>query len=102
MRRLPTAPAAAASLLLAWATVEVSGSRTVGGVVLLGSAALLAGEWRRRRGSRVAAQLLAVGLAAFVASHVIALATGAWPAVLLSALAFAWATWAVADVPRAA
>jgi hypothetical protein len=102
MRRAPTAPAAAASLLAAWAVVEASGSRPLGGVVLLLCAALLAAEWRRRRGTIVAVQLLAAGLAAFIASHLIALATGAWPAVLVSALAFAWATWALADAPRSA
>ena len=102
MRRLPTAPAAAASFLAAWAVVEASGSRTLGGLVLLLCAALLAGEWRRRRGRLVALQLLGVGLAAFIASHLIALATGAWPAVLATALAFGWATWSVADAPRSA
>jgi hypothetical protein len=89
-------------MLLAWAVVEASGSRTLGGIVLLVCAVLLAREWHRRRGARVAAQLLAVGLAVFIASHLIALATGAWPAVLVSAVALGWATWSLADAPASA
>jgi hypothetical protein len=38
-------------------------------------------------------------LAAFVASHVLALAIGAWPAVLVSAAAVAVLCWRVSDAP---
>jgi hypothetical protein len=96
-RRLPSAPLAAGVLILAWAVVAASGSRALGGAVLLAGALALALLWRARHGARTAAQLLAAGLAAFVLSHVLALALGAWPAVLIAAGAMAWATWAFAD-----
>jgi hypothetical protein len=38
-----------------------------------------------------------VGLAAFVLSHLLALAIGAWPSVLLVAAAMAAAAWTRAD-----
>jgi hypothetical protein len=44
-------------------------------------------------------QLAAVGFAAFVASHLLALVLGAWPAVLIAAAVTAWVTWTRADAP---
>ena len=54
-------------------------------------------EWRRRNDTRTAVILGCAGLAAFVLSHVLALAVGAWPAVLLVAAAIALAAWLRAD-----
>lgn len=53
--------------------------------------------WRRRHGTRTAAQLGGVGFAAFVASHLIALALGPWPAVLIVAAVTAAVAWVLAD-----
>jgi hypothetical protein len=48
--------------------------------------------WNRRRGARAAAELGCVGFGAFVLSHVLGLAIGAWPAVLVAAgITGAWA-----------
>jgi hypothetical protein len=97
MRPLPTAPLAAGSLIVSYGVVAATGSRPLGGVVLAAGGLCCIGIWRRRHGTRTAAQLGGVGFAAFVVSHVLALALGAWPAVLIVAAVTAAATWALAD-----
>jgi hypothetical protein len=96
-RQIPTAPVAAASLIAGYAVAAGTGSRPLGGVVLLAGGAWCIREWRRRHDTRTAVTLGGVGLAAFVASHLLALAIGAWPAVLLVAAVMAAAAWARAD-----
>jgi hypothetical protein len=97
VRALPTAPLAAGSLIAGYAVVAATGSRPLGGVVLAIGGLCCIRIWVRRHGTRTAARLAGVGLAAFVASHVLALAVGAWPSVLIVAAATAAATWALAD-----
>jgi hypothetical protein len=97
MRPLPTAPLAAGSLIASYGVVAATGSRPLGGVVLAAGGLCCIGIWRRRHGTRTAAQLGGVGFAAFVVSHVLALGVGAWPAVLIVAAVTAAATWALAD-----
>jgi hypothetical protein len=99
MRQLPSAPFAAGTLLAGWAAVEVTGSRPVGGVVLLCGALGCAALWRRRHGTRTALALSAVGFGAFVLSHILALAIGAWPAVLSVSAITAAIVWLKADAP---
>jgi hypothetical protein len=53
--------------------------------------------WLERDGARTAGLLAAVGLLAFALSHVLGLAIGAWPAVLLVAAATAAVCWRVSD-----
>jgi hypothetical protein len=96
-RRTPTAPVAAASLIAGYAVAAGTGSRPLGGVVLLAGGLWCVRAWNRRDGSREAAILAAVGLGAFVASHLLALAIGAWPAVLLVAAAMAAIAWTRSD-----
>jgi hypothetical protein len=97
VRALPTAPLAAGSLVAGYAVVAATGSRPLGGVVLAIGGLCCIRIWARRHGTRTAARLAGVGLAAFVASHVLALAVGAWPSVLIVAAATAAATWTLAD-----
>jgi hypothetical protein len=97
MRPLPTAPLAASSLIASYGVVAATGSRPLGGVVLAAGGLCCIGIWRRRHGTRTAAQLGAVGFVAFVVSHVLALGVGAWPAVLIVAALTAAATWTLAD-----
>jgi hypothetical protein len=97
MRPLPTAPLAAGSLIAGWAVVAATGSRPLGGVVLALGGLCCVLVWTRRHGARTAARLSGVGLGAFVASHVLALALGAWPSVLIVAAATALAVWLLAD-----
>jgi hypothetical protein len=97
MRPIPTAPVAAGAFVLGYAVVASTGSRPLGGVVLLIGGAWCGRAWMARHGSRTAARLLGVALGAFVASHLLALAIGAWPAVLLVAAAMAAVAWTQAD-----
>jgi hypothetical protein len=96
-RVTPTAPVAAGTLIVGYAVAAGSGSRTLGGVVLVIGGLWCARAWSVRHGTRTAAVLTAAGLFAFAVSHVLALAIGAWPAVLLVAGAMALATWLRAD-----
>ncbi|MGA9875428.1 MAG: hypothetical protein WBQ21_06425 [Solirubrobacteraceae bacterium] len=97
MRPIPTAPVAAASLIVAYAVAVSTGSRPLGGVVLAIGGLWCIQAWRRRHGTRTAATLACVGFGAFVISHVLALAIGAWPSVLLVSAVVAAVTWTRAD-----
>ncbi len=97
MRMIPTAPVAAASLVVGYAVVVATGSRTLGGVVLALGGLWCIHAWLQRHGTRTAATLGCVGLGLFIASHLLALAIGAWPSVLVVAGAMAWAAWVRAD-----
>jgi hypothetical protein len=101
MRSLPTAPLAAGCLIVGYAVAAASGSRPLGGVVLIAGALPCMRAWTLRRGPRTATALAGVGLAALILSHIVALATGAWPAVLLSAAVMGAAAWLYADAPAA-
>lgn len=94
---LPTAPLAGASLIIGYAVAVSTGSRPLGGLVLLAGGLCCVRVWHRRHGARLAAQLTGVGLAAFVLSHVLALALGAWPSVLLCSAVVAVVVWLRAD-----
>lgn len=97
VRRTPTAPVAAASLIAGYAVAAGSGSRPLGGVVMLAGGLWCVREWTRRNDARTALVLACTGLAAFVISHVLARAIGAWPSVLLVSAATALAAWLLAD-----
>jgi hypothetical protein len=97
VRLTPTAPVAAGSLIAGYAVASASGSRPLGGVVLLAGGLWCVRAWTQRNDTRTAVTLACTGLAAFVLSHVLALAIGAWPAVLLVAAAMAAAAWLRAD-----
>jgi hypothetical protein len=94
---VPTAPVAAGSLIVGYAVAAGTGSRPLGGVVLAAGGLWCIQAWNRRHGPGTAAALAGVGLAAFALSHVLALAIGAWPSVLLVAAAVAAAAWTRAD-----
>jgi hypothetical protein len=97
VRLTPTAPVAGATLIFGYAVAASTGSRPLGGVVLLAGGLWCIRAWKRRHGARTAATLACVGLGAFVLSHVLALAIGAWPSVLLLAGVVAAAVWSRAD-----
>jgi hypothetical protein len=77
--------------------VAATGSRPLGGAVLLACGAAVVLIARARRGRPAAVRVAAAGLAAFVLSHVLGLLTGAWPAVLLTAAALGTYVWVVVD-----
>jgi hypothetical protein len=95
--RTPTAPVAAVTLIAGYAVAAGTGSRPLGGVVLLAGGLWCVRAWSRRNDTRTAAVLACAGLAAFVLSHVLARAIGAWPAVLVVAAGMAVAAWLRAD-----
>jgi hypothetical protein len=101
MRRdLRTAPLAAAGLIAGYAVAAASGSRPLGGVVLAAFGVACVWVWLGRDGVRMTVILTGVGLLAFALSHVVALLTGPWPAVLLAAAAAAAASWRLSDSRR--
>jgi len=53
--------------------------------------------WLRLHGAGTAVRLACVGLGAFVISHLLALAIGAWPSVLVISAIVAATVWAQAD-----
>ncbi len=97
VRPAPTAPLAAGSLIASYAVVAATGSRPLGGAVLAIGGCCCIGLWRKRHGARTAVTLAGVGLAAFVVSHLLALAVGPWASVLIVAAATAAVTWVLAD-----
>jgi CHASE2 domain-containing sensor protein len=92
---------AAASLIAGFAVAVSTGSRALGGAVLAIGGLWCIQAWRRRHGKRTAVILACVGLGAFAISHVLALAIGAWPAVLLVAAVVAVVAWTQADTRTA-
>lgn len=97
MRAIPTAPVAAASLIVGYAVVVATDSRPLGGVVLALGGLWCIHAWLQRHGARTATTLGGVGLGLFIVSHLLALMIGAWPSVLVVAGAMAWAAWVRAD-----
>lgn len=103
MRRpLPTAPIAAGAFVVGYGVVVLSGSRALGGVALLAGGVWCAWAWRRRHDTRTAVELVGVAAGAFVASHVLGVAIGAWPAVAICAAGVGTAAWARADARKPA
>ena len=99
MPSTPTAAIAAGSLIGGYAVAAGTGSRPLGGVVLLAGGLYCVRIWHRRHGTPTAAALAGVGLAAFAASHVLARAIGAWPSVLTVAAVTGAIVWARSDAP---
>jgi hypothetical protein len=89
-------------LIAGFAVAVGTGSRPLGGVVLLGGGLWCIREWTRRHGARRATVLGAAGVVAFAASHALAPALGAWPSVLVVASAMAALAWTWADTRQCA
>ena len=96
---MPTAPVAAVSLVVGFAVAQATGVRPLGGLVLVVAAGWCALRWRRAAGTGRAVALVALYVAAFAASHVVADVVGTWPAVLLVAAVVGAAAWLAADRP---
>ncbi len=98
--RIPTAPLAAGGLIAGYGVAVGSGSRPLGGAVMAAFGLPCIAIWLRRDGRRTAAELTAVGLAAFALSHVLGKLIGAWPSVLVVSAATAGACWWRSDLRR--
>jgi hypothetical protein len=98
--RLATAPIAAAGLIAGFGVADATGSRPLGGAVLAVCGLTCIAVWRRRDGARVTVELTTAGLAAFVLSHLLGRAIGAWPSVLVVSAATAALCWRLSDARR--
>ena len=99
MRPFPTWPIAAGALVLGFAVADISGSRPLGGVVLFLGGLACGLRWRVLLGLGRALALVVAFLAGFAIAHPLGHAIGAWPAVLLVAVAVGGIAWRVADAP---
>lgn len=99
MARLPVALIAALTLVVGFAVAQGTGIRALGGVVLVAGGAWCAVRaWGPAGRGRVLA-VLAIGLVCFVGAHLLGLAIGAWPAVVVAALVLGGAAWLLVDRP---
>jgi hypothetical protein len=94
-----TWPVSSGSLVLGFAVAQATGVRPLGGVVLALGAGWCALRWRRSVGFGRTGALVALYVALFVLSHVIADTLGTWGAVALVAALMGVATLLVADMP---
>jgi thiol:disulfide interchange protein len=97
---LPTALVAGTTLVVAFATAQVSGVRALGGVVLLAGAVWCVARSVRSAGWVRVGAVVVVGLVAFAGSHVLARVLPAWPSALLAAALLGVVTWVLVDRPR--
>jgi hypothetical protein len=91
---LPSAPVAALSLVIGFLVAQVTGVRELGGLVLVAGLTACVASWWPRLGRGRTVALTAVFLAAFVGSHLLARAIGAWPAVFTVAAVTFLVVWA--------
>ncbi|GGC02514.1 hypothetical protein [Cellulomonas carbonis] len=98
--RLPTALVAAVSLVAGFAAAQLTGLRWAGAVVVVAGAAWCVVRERPTTAWWRLAVVVAIGVGAFVLSHVLADLLGAWPAVGVAALALGLVTWLVVDRER--
>ena len=80
--RLLTSAVAAGSLVAGYGVAAATDVRAAGGLVLIAGGGWCAGQWWRSSGPRTAVSLGATYVTAFVVSHPLSHAIGAWPAVL--------------------
>jgi len=92
-----TALLAAIGFIGGFAVAVASGSRALGGVVLVIFGIACIAIWLRRDGRQTAIALTLAALVAFALSHVLGLVIGAWPAVLVTAAGTAALCWRASD-----
>jgi hypothetical protein len=85
--RMRIAVVAALTLVLGFAVASVTGNRPLGGVVLVAGGAVCTWWMARTAGVVRALVTLVAVMALFVVSHPLGLVIGAWPSVLLVAVA---------------
>ncbi|HYZ80645.1 MAG TPA: hypothetical protein VE571_05225 [Solirubrobacteraceae bacterium] len=97
LHRVPTAPIAAAGLIAGFGVADATGSRPLGGVVLVACGLACIAVWLRRDPPRVTVELTVTGLVAFVLSHVLGHVIGAWPSVVVVSAVTAGLCWWLSD-----
>jgi hypothetical protein len=94
---LPSSVVAALTLVVGYAVAAATGIRALGGLVLLAGLAVCWVLWRDRAGTSTAVSLVVAFGVVFAASHLLALAIGAWPSVLVVSALMAGLAWLLAD-----
>ncbi|GMA30079.1 hypothetical protein [Litorihabitans aurantiacus] len=97
---LTTGAIAGGSLLLGFAAAQVTGLRWAGAAVVLAGAVWCVLRERRRTAAWRIGAVLAIGVACFVAAHLLSDPLGPWVAVALVSLVLAGTTTALVRVPR--
>jgi len=97
--RFRVAALAAATLVVGFAVASVTGSRALGGVVLVVGAVACSWLMGRLVGAPRTVAALAGVFVLFVLSHLLGRIIGAWPAVVLVAAVAGWLTFAVSARP---
>ncbi|MEU5241164.1 hypothetical protein ACH4UR_35235 [Streptomyces lydicus] len=97
MAGVPTSVVAATGLLGGYGVARWTKRRPLGGVALAAAGAVAAKGWQKKAGTKTAAALSGVYVAAFAGSHPLAKKIGAWPSVFAVASGVALASWAAAD-----
>lgn len=97
LRRFWTAPIVVLGLLGGWGMVDLTGSRAAGGTVLFLLGCCAGFVWLFRDGWRVTVALAIVYLGCFVLAHILGLAIGPWPAVIVVAVVAAGASYGWSD-----
>jgi hypothetical protein len=92
----PTSLVSALSLVVGYAVAAGTGVRALGGVVLLVALAWCAVRWKAMAGTTIAAALVASYVVLFVVSHLLALAIGPWPSVVVVAAVMGALAWSLA------
>ena len=100
--RIQVAALTAATLVIGFAVASVSGSRALGGVVLLVGAAGCSWLMNMLAGAKPTVVAVGCVVVLFVLSHLLGRIIGAWPAVLLAAAAAGWVAFALSASPVAA
>lgn len=100
MRRIPTAPIVAGSLIGGYLVARQTKKRELGGAVLAAGGIVAARSWYQTGGPVTTAVLLATYLGGFGASHPLAKKIGAWPAVFTVAGVSAAASYVLSDRHR--
>lgn len=97
LRRLNTAPIVVLGLVAGFGVADATGVRALGGLVLVAAGIIAGLTWLQRDGGRTTGVLSAIYLLAFVGSHLLALAIGAWPAVFAVSAVSAAAAYSMSD-----
>jgi hypothetical protein len=84
-RRLAIPLVASTTFVAGFGAAELTGVRAIGGLVLLAGGAWCARAALQVAGPPATIALVVIGLVAFVLSHPLGHAIGAWPAVVVSA-----------------
>lgn len=95
-RRIPTAVVAGGTLIVGFA-VAMATTQAVGGVVLLAGVLWCVLRERRRTAWWRLGLVVLVGVACFVASHLVADRIGGWPAAVLAGVVLGAVTWSLVD-----